>query len=763
MRCVLLLAAVTLVAPHLDAQRYPGQRTFGTEDYVEYVPGSLPILLTAGHGGALEPAEIPDRSYGVTVQDGRTEELARELAAELAARTGRYPHLVISHLHRSKLDPNREIVEAAQGDPRAERAWREFHAYVDFATSVIETDWGGGVYLDLHGHGHAIARIEWGYALDGADLSRSDTALDAAAYVDLATVKHAATLPGARLSQVIRGPFSFGTWMHGLGYPGVPSAAIPSPGSDPYFTGGYNVRRHGSRDGGTVDAVQIEFQSDLRRVVALRRAMIPRLADTISVWLDRHLGIDPAADPRIRVETVVGVAHERGGPALLRLHRSGDVSAARTVLWSVRGTAAQGLDVRALPTSVTFPAGRATVDIEVQALADGLDEGDETLAVHLFGGPEIGWPAHAEVVVRDAGDDPGLALDAPLDLLQGSGTPDAGPRGTRIDLLPSATNGPTPTTGADDGALAFDGLDDGLDVYLTDFAPAESFTLSFWFRTPAPTPGQAGFRYIVSNHIVGQPSSLNVYVDEDSQTLRTALSFQNDRTPLEHLDVAAAAYLDDRWHHYALVARPTGLSQVFLDGAPVRENVHSGDRFDPVNRLFVGGRVDRNPNRFFPGALDELRIHERALSAAEIGNLFALRRAALADYGSGCPTGRAPTLTAEGRPEIGATFDVALHTTAGRTVFLGLGLRTDLWQGRLLPFDLTALGAPACLLLQDLVDAPGGVTDALGSLRFTLAVPSEPAMRGRSLYLQGLVLDPGANALGLALTQGIAARLGGSR
>lgn len=762
MRTRLAVAVVAFTCASLPAQRYPGQRTYGSDDYVEYVAGSLPVLLTSGHGGGLEPAEIPDRTYGVTTQDARTEELARELAEELAARTGRYPHLVISHLHRSKLDPNREIVEAAQGDPRAEQAWREFHAYIDFATSVIETDWGGGVYLDLHGHGHAIARIEWGYALNGTDLSRTDAALDAPAYVNLATVKHAATLPGARLSQVVRGPFSFGTWMHGLGYPSVPSAAIPSPGSDPYFTGGYNVRRHGSRDGGTVDAVQVEFQSNLRRVVSLRRAMIPRLADTIAVWLDRQVGIDASADPKISIEAVEALAHETGRPAVLRLRRTGDVSAARTVLWGVVGTATNGVDVRSLPSMVTFSAGRATVDVEVQALADGLDEGDETLAVHLFGGPEIGWPAHAEVVVRDAGDDPGLAVDAPLDLLQGSGTPDAGPRGTRIDLLPSAVAGPRPTAGVDEGALAFDGVDDGLDLHLTDFAPTESFTLSFWFRTPPPTAGQSGYRYIVSNDLVGRPSSLNVYVVEDSSTLRTALSFQNDRTPLEQLDVAATAFLDGNWHHYALAANPRGLSQVFLDGELQRENVHSGDRFDPLNRLFVGGRVDRNPSRFFPGALDELRVHERASSAAEIRGLFELRRARVADYGSGCPAGSAPSLEVEGRPEVGASFDAVLRTTAAKPSFLGLGLRVDLWSGRTLPFDLTALGAPGCLLLHDLLDAPGGMSDAQGIRRFALTVPSVPAMRGRSLYLQGIVFDPGANVLGLGLTQGIAVHLGGS-
>lgn len=34
----------------------------------------------------------------------------------------------------------------------------------------------------------------------------------------------------------------------------------------------------------------------------------------------------------------------------------------------------------------------------------------------------------------------------------------------------------------------------------------------------------------------------------------------------------------------------------------------------------------------------------------------------------------------------------------------------------------------------------------------TLTVPNDPTLRGLGLYMQGVVFDPGANALGLATT-----------
>ena len=50
--------------------------------------------------------------------------------------TGHAPHVVISHLDRVKLDPNREIDEAAQDNPFAERAWNEYHGYIDRARAA---------------------------------------------------------------------------------------------------------------------------------------------------------------------------------------------------------------------------------------------------------------------------------------------------------------------------------------------------------------------------------------------------------------------------------------------------------------------------------------------------------------------------------------------------------------------------------------------------------------------------------------------------
>jgi hypothetical protein len=745
------------------AQVPPGQRSFGTESFVEVVAGSLPVVISAGHGGGLEPAEIPDRSWGVTVQDGSTEALARELAAALTRLTGRHPHLVLSHLHRRKLDPNREIVEAAQGDPKAERAWNEFHGAIAHARQQATAAWGGGLYIDVHGHGHAIQRIEWGYALSAGDYLQSDAILDTQAFVARSSLRGAAGRPGNRHSQLLRGADSLGGLMQGRGYAGVPSPAVPAPGGDPYFDGGYSVRRWGSIDGSFVDGVQIEFPGDLRRSMPVRRAMVGGLAASIVTWLDRHLGIEAGGGDRITVRALDPALTESGAPTALRVERAQAAPTERIVVWSIGGRATPGADYRALPFVVTIPAGAAFVDVPVEPWTDTLDEGDETIRVQLFGGAEIGWPAVAEIVLRDEGQDPGLAMRLPLEAPVGGRMPDLSGRGRDAVLLPSPTQGPGPVAaGAVDAALWFDGIDDALRVADFGVAPGLAFTLSFWFRAAPPASGASGFRYLVSHGAVGAPSSLQVYFLESSRTLRTYLRFDNARSPNSHLDVPENL-MDGAWHHYALSASAGGRSFVAIDGLVLAENPHAGDRYDPSGPLFFGGRADGDPARFFAGELDEIRLQTRALGEAEVAVLRAARPGTARSYGIGCPLPGAPVLSVAGRPETDRRISLQAGGAPAVPTFLGLGLRDDLWLGSPLPFWLGGLGAPACAVLQDLVDTAGGTTDAQGRFAVPLLIPRDPGLVGQRIYFQVFQLVPGANPLGLAVSAGLELRLGGLR
>lgn len=288
--------------------------------------GGLPIILTSPHGGHLAPDSLADRSCDACIlgNDGGTQEWARETADAFERATGRRPYLVINLLARRKLDANREIVEAADGDPHAESAWAAFHAAVEEARADVEARYGRGLLIDLHGHGHPIRRLELGILLSAIDLSRTPDGLNS--LYGRSSLRALAERTGG-LAALVRGPDAMGTLFADRGIPAVPSAQDPFPGpGEAYFTGGYITQRHGSRDGGTVDAVQIEAPGPgLRDTPANIRSLALATASVLEAFLARQYGLvldsrpapRPAAETCLELESVPAALRVRVEPSCL--------------------------------------------------------------------------------------------------------------------------------------------------------------------------------------------------------------------------------------------------------------------------------------------------------------------------------------------------------------------------------------------------------------------------------------------------------------
>lgn len=285
-------ATLEVYVPPTVTSYQPGTGYYGRRSYVEYIPGELPLILSAPHGGALEPAEIPDRTYGTTVTDANIIETTLAVRSALLAWTGKAPHVIVSHLRRTKLDPNREIVEAAQGNPFAENAWEEFQDFIDIASQTVTRTYGSGFYIDLHGHGHAIVRAELGYLLTAGQLNHTDAEMDALGLPPYSSIRALAETSALPFSRLLRGDRSLGGYLQAQRVRSVPSPSDPSPGSDDYFSGGYNTERHGSRTAGrTVSGVQIELPSPgIRDTDADRKAFGQALAVAIEAYMTDHYG-----------------------------------------------------------------------------------------------------------------------------------------------------------------------------------------------------------------------------------------------------------------------------------------------------------------------------------------------------------------------------------------------------------------------------------------------------------------------------------------
>jgi hypothetical protein len=283
------ISAATPQGPFVAGQVYTGRN-----GYIEYRAGDLPLILSAPHGGSLAPSSIPDRTVGTSATDANTIDLVTLLAQALARTSGGTPHVVICHLRRSKVDVNREIVEAAQGNADAAQAWTEYHSFIEAASAAAVSTSGSGFYVDVHGHAHPAARVELGYLLDAADLSRTDDDLNDGSFAARSSIRAIAGGADAPFAVVLRGAGSIGAVLASRGYPAVPSPAVPAPGTDPYFSGGYSTERHGSAHGGRVSAVQVESPfPGVRDTAAHRAAYADALAEAIRTFLATHGGFTP--------------------------------------------------------------------------------------------------------------------------------------------------------------------------------------------------------------------------------------------------------------------------------------------------------------------------------------------------------------------------------------------------------------------------------------------------------------------------------------
>lgn len=261
-----------------------------TDPDIEVHAGDLPIILSAPHGGHLTPEEIPTRTTGRNGQDKGTRELTLDLADALEDLTGQRPIVVINNLHRRKLDANREIVEAAEGDPRAEAAWEDYHSAIAAAREEVVDRHEAGLFLDVHGHDHPNDWLELGYLLDNDDLAASDADLDGAGFEGTTSITELVDRSGQPLSALVRGEASFGARMEARGYASVPSPGTPGPGDEAFYDGGYNTEQYGSLDGGTVSGFQLEYAGDMREPAAVREQTAADTAEALVSWMREVYG-----------------------------------------------------------------------------------------------------------------------------------------------------------------------------------------------------------------------------------------------------------------------------------------------------------------------------------------------------------------------------------------------------------------------------------------------------------------------------------------
>lgn len=156
-----------------------------------------------------------------------------------------------------------------------------------------------------------------------------------------------------------------------------------------------------------------------------------------------------------------------------------------------------------------------------------------------------------------------------------------------------------------------------------------------------------------------------------------------------------------------------------------------------------------------------LAVVTPAFTAGPLAFASATNRPAIAWRGSaplhrsrfGCAAGdgRDPFLDGNGPPLRGtATWALTLRTRPALAAFLAGGLRPAPGQGGIA--DLGPFGAPGCTFAVQTSATVLVVTDAVGFAQQPIAIPNVASLRDAAFDFQAAVLDPTANALGVALS-----------
>jgi sialidase-1 len=176
--------------------------------------------------------------------------------------------------------------------------------------------------------------------------------------------------------------------------------------------------------------------------------------------------------------------------------------------------------------------------------------------------------------------------------------------------------GPARIDGVFGGALALDGADDAVRLLYRPELPlgTKDFTASLWFRYTA----RSGEQPMLWMGGVGT-SQPQVWLrgEPGSGRLRGRITTREGARTVRTVEVATAgAYNDGKWHHAAL-RRGGGRLTLFVDGRPLSTPDVSGSvsRNSPFG-VHIGQRVDGRAH--FAGALDEVRVWDRALTDAEL-------------------------------------------------------------------------------------------------------------------------------------------------
>lgn len=254
-------------APQPAAKALPTTNT--PELLITVEPGTLPIILSAPHGGQEPIPGIPVRAGKnverfVTSRDGNVDKIALLTAKQLEKTLGGRPYLVVARFERKYVDANR-APDAAYEHEEAKRQYEAYHRAIQDALVAIKRDWGRGLVVDIHGQAKTSDGIYRG-TVDGESVKQ---------------------LVKERGRAGVTGEKSLFGMFEKQGYKVLPGNNDQDQ-VEHFYNGGHITRSYGSDHVTDIDAIQIEFGDKFRKADHLEKTSAD-LAEALTVFAKEYL------------------------------------------------------------------------------------------------------------------------------------------------------------------------------------------------------------------------------------------------------------------------------------------------------------------------------------------------------------------------------------------------------------------------------------------------------------------------------------------
>jgi hypothetical protein len=319
--------------------------------------------------------------------------------------------------------------------------------------------------------------------------------------------------------------------------------------------------------------------------------------------------------PTVSVSATDSQASELGDTGTFTVTRTANSTALPLIVYyTTAGTATGGVNYAPLSGNVTIPAGAASATITVAPIDSALVN-NETVVVNLLAADDgltlynLSGTTSATVTLASATN---LLARWKFDETSGTTASNSGSGGSSLNG--TLSGGPAwNINGYLEGSLTLSGANQQYvsvpDNSTLDFTSGAAFTISAWVKP-------AGFGAASVDPILSHGSGYKLSLTGGSTN--KGVSFTVGGVTLNPATTDETALLGDgNWHLVTATLTAGGVATLYVDGALVGTASGMNPGATDTGTLYIG----RDGANYFNGAVDDVRLYSRSLSAAEIAAL----------------------------------------------------------------------------------------------------------------------------------------------